>query len=278
MISGKAIIAGVMGWPISHSRSPYIHEFWLQKYRIDGTYIPMPVDPTRLEQALKALPVLGFRGCNLTIPHKEAAKDIVDKTDALAQRVGAINTVVVDKNGHLIGSNTDVLGFSENLKSAGFSTGKTATVLGAGGAARAIIVALEDMGFQEIRIVNRTKERAENYANGKGKKSPVKVYGWSETKKALEGADLLVNTTSLGMEGRPPLEIDLSPLPKTAWVTDIVYAPLMTNLLRQAQNKGHQTVDGLGMLLHQARPGFAAWFGADPEVTDDLRQFVLAGK
>ncbi len=278
MISGHAKVAGVMGWPINHSRSPGLHNYWLKEHGIDGVYIPMAVDPAQLESALRAMAVLNFRGCNLTIPHKEKALSIVDKADDLTRRVGAINTIVVESDGSLSGKNTDVFGFMENLLSSGFKVpqrNKKATVLGAGGAARAVIVALQEMGFSDIALVNRSFQRAEQCADSFRKKGNVGAFDWKETPKALEDAALLVNTTSLGMEGQPPLDVDLNRLPPEAWVTDIVYAPLETALLKTAKEKGHQTVDGLGMLLHQARPAFEAWFGVSPQVSQDLRKHVL---
>jgi shikimate dehydrogenase len=279
MISGKAKIAGVMGWPVGHSRSPKLHGYWLNRYNIDGAYIPMAVQPSCIEEALRALPALGFCGCNVTIPHKEEALKHMDSVDPLARRTGAVNTVVIRKDGTLEGLNTDISGFQENLKTAGFpSTGnqqRTATVIGAGGAARAIVVALQEMGFDNIRLVNRSFERAQNCARALRKDGDIRVYGWDKMTEALAGADLLINATSLGMAGQPDFSPALSSLPSTAWVTDLVYTPLETGLLRQARAQGLAVVDGLGMLLHQARPGFAAWFGVEPEVTNALRQHVL---
>lgn len=274
MISGKAKLAGVMGWPVGHSLSPRIHNYWLQQHRIDGAYVPLVVEPVRFEQALRALSALGFQGVNLTVPHKETALFVVDRLDNLAQRVGAVNTVVVRKDGSLEGRNTDVFGFAENLRNAGLTTGDIATIIGAGGAARAVIVALQEMGFTNIRVVNRTRERAEKLS--KSFSDGIQIFDEAKINEALDGADLLVNTTSLGMVGEPPLKIDLLSLPREAWVTDVVYAPLMTDLLKQAQQRGNKIVDGLNMLLHQASPGFEAWFGAKPEVNENLRRFVLA--
>ena len=281
MMSGRAKLAGVMGWPVGHSLSPRLHGYWLRRYGIDGAYVPLMVEPSRLEQALRALPVLGFRGVSLTLPHKEKALHLVDHIDPHAFSIGAVNTVVVREDGTLEGHNTDAFGFRESLKTAGFqNTNKkaVATVLGAGGAARAVIVALQDMGFGEIRLVNRTRERAEQCAitlrrPGAG---AITVLEWPELPQALEKTALFINTTTLGMTGQQPLEIDLTSLPREAWVADIVYTPLITGLLQQARQKGHPIVDGLGMLLHQGRPGFAAWFGVEPEVTEDLRRAVCA--
>jgi len=279
-LTGKTAVAGVMGWPISHSKSPRLHGYWLNKHGIDGAYIPMAVRPEETEAALRALPVLGFRGTNLTIPHKEIAMKIVDHIDPLAQRAGAVNTIIVRKDCSLEGRNTDVYGFSENLKSFGYKCNPenpVATVLGAGGAARAIVVALQDMGFQEIRIVNRNVERAECMTASLARDTHFKVMSWEDTVRALSDTHLLVNATSLGMVGQPALDVDLSPMRAGSWVTDAVYAPLETDLLKQAKSCGLMAVDGIGMLLHQAKPGFAAWFDCEPEVTQELRDLVLDG-
>jgi shikimate dehydrogenase len=280
MMSGDVKLAGIMGSPVSHSLSPRLHGYWLSYYGIDGAYVPLPVQPRQLKNALRALSVLGFRGANLTLPHKEAALGFVDHIEPLARRVGAVNTIIVCGDGSLEGRNTDAFGFKENLRTAGFpmNGAKTATVLGAGGAARAAITALQDTGFAEIQIINRTRVKANECAAalrraGAGTLTPL---AWGDMPHALEKTELLVNATSLGMEGQPPLDIDIKPLPKEAWVADVVYAPLMTGLLQKARQKGHPVIDGLGMLLHQARPGFAAWFGVEPEVTDALRRAVLA--
>ncbi|MBC8451932.1 MAG: shikimate dehydrogenase [Rhodospirillaceae bacterium] len=275
-LSGKAKIAGVMGWPISHSRSPMLHGYWLQEYGIDGAYLPFPVAPENIETALRALPTLGIAGTNLTVPHKEAALTICDRVDDVARRIGAVNTVVVESDGTLSGSNTDAFGFLENLKSE--SDWKPddgpAVILGAGGAARAVVAALIDDGVQDIRIVNRTLERAENLATEFT--GACTAVGWNHADDTLEDAALLVNTTTLGMTGQPDLEISLKALPISATVNDIVYVPLQTSLLQNAAQRGNSIIDGLGMLLHQARPGFAAWFGKQPHVTTGLRDFILA--
>lgn len=274
-LSGKAMLAGVMGWPIAHSRSPRLHGYWLDRHGIDGAYVPLAVPPDRIEQALRALPALGFRGCNVTVPHKEAALRIVDVLDPTARRIGAVNTVVVLPDGRLEGRNTDGFGFIANLRDGapGWTPDRPALVLGAGGAARAVIVALLDAGVPDVRLANRTRDRAQALAAEIG--GPTTVVNWAERSAATAGCGLVVNTTTQGMEGHPPLDIGLDGLPADAVVTDIVYVPLQTPLLAQAARRGNPTVDGLGMLLHQARPGFAAWFGVEPEVTDDLRRFVL---
>lgn len=277
-LSGRARLAGVMGRPIGHSLSPRLHGYWLRHYGIDGAYLPLAVAPERLEQALRALPALGFRGTNLTIPHKEQALAMVDGATPTAQRVGAVNTVLVQEDGALHGDNTDGFGFLASLADCRpdwRADAGPAMLLGAGGAARAIAVALLDAGAPELRLVNRTRARAEALADGLG--AGVQVVDWSEREMGLDGAALLVNTTSLGMNGQPPLKIALDALPHSALVSDVVYAPLETPLLAAARARGHLVVDGLGMLLHQARPGFRAWFGVDPEVTEGLRRAVLAG-
>lgn len=282
-LSGGAKLAGLMGWPVHHSRSPRLHGYWLDHYGIDGTYVPLAVAPERLEQALRALPALGFKGTNLTIPHKEAALSIVDEVTETARRIGAINTVVVGSDGRLSGDNTDGFGFMANLlpeASSWQASAGPAVILGAGGAARAIAVALIEAGVRNLRLINRTKERAERLATALRAMSDnveIQVLPWSDRDEALAGANLLVNTTSLGMEGQPPLAMNLGALPGAALVTDIVYAPLETDLLAAARRQGNPVVDGLGMLLHQGRPGFHTWFGVDPAVTEELRRVVLGG-
>jgi shikimate dehydrogenase len=275
-LSGKARLAGVMGWPVSHSRSPRLHGFWLERYGIDGAYVPLAVRPEDLGPALAALPRLGFRGVNLTVPHKEAGLAIVAEVSAEARRIGAVNTVVVGSDGRLIGHNSDGFGFLANLRQGApdwHASDGPAVVLGAGGAARAVAAALLDEGVAEVRLVNRTPGRAQGLAHDLG--GPCRVMAWAERAAALAGAAVLVNTTTLGMTGAPALELDLSRLPPQAVVNDIVYTPLETPLLAEARQRGNRVVDGLGMLLHQARPGFEAWFGVKPEVTPDLRAFVL---
>jgi shikimate dehydrogenase len=277
ILSGQATLAGVMGWPVGHSRSPRLHGYWLREYGIDGAYLPLAVSPEHFPQALRMLPHLGFAGANVTVPHKEAALATVDEVEPAARRIGAVNTVIVRDDGSLLGRNTDAFGFIENLKSGApgwDATRGPAVVLGAGGAARAVAVALADAGVPELRLTNRTTARAEAVATAIG--PPAKVAPWIDRSALLADAALLVNTTTLGMTGAPALDIDLDRLPDDAVVNDIVYAPLETPLLATAAKRGNPVVGGLGMLLHQARPGFEAWFGVAPEVTDDLRAFVLA--
>jgi len=279
-ITGATQLAGIMGWPVAHSRSPLLHGFWLDETGVDGAYLPLPVRPEDIERALRALPVLGFRGCNLTIPHKRAALAVVDRVDPLARRIGAANTIVVAGDGSLEASNTDAYGFRENLCDSApdwDATSGPGVVLGAGGSARAVVAALGDAGVGEIRLVNRTLSRASAVAADLSTATTrITVHSWEEANWVLSGAGLLVNTTSLGMTGEPPLELDLSRLPLAAPVVDIVYVPLETGLLASARRRGHPVVDGLGMLLHQGRPGFEAWFGAPVRVSPELRAAILA--
>ena len=239
--------------------------------------MPLPVEPKNFQDALKSLRNLGFSGVNVTIPQKEMAMPECDELSDRARRIGAVNTVTFAKDGRMLGDNTDGFGFIENLRQEApdidFASGP-AVVLGAGGASRAVLVALLDEGSPEIRIANRTRKRADDLMAAINDPR-IKVIDWPFDPADLSDASLVVNTTSLGMVGQPKLEIDLEGLSKTALITDIVYAPLMTDLLVQAKKRGNPVVDGLGMLLHQARPGFHRWFGIDPEVTRELREFVL---
>ncbi|MDH3235223.1 MAG: shikimate dehydrogenase [Alphaproteobacteria bacterium] len=277
-ISGAARLAGVMGWPVAHSLSPRLHGYWLEHYKIDGAYIPMPVAPKDFEAALKALPKLGFAGVNLTVPHKEAALALADTADDLTRRLGAANTLIFKADGHIEAHNTDGYGFIENLRDhePGLCIDAApAVVVGAGGSARAVVAALSDAGAPEVRLINRTKARAEALKRDLG--GPVTVIDWEARAGALGGAGLLVNTTTQGLRGQPALELSLDALPKQARVADLIYSPLDTPLLVEAKARGHRTIDGLGMLLHQARPGFTAWFGVEPRIDDALRHHVLAG-
>lgn len=271
------IKAGIMGWPVDHSRSPALHEFWLRTYGIAGSYVRLPVPPDRLGAALGELHAKGFAGVNLTVPHKEAALEFMTALTPAARRIGAVNTVLLTADGKMLGTNTDAYGFITNLtaEAPGWRAQQDhAVVLGAGGAARAVCCALQEAGVPEIRLVNRTLARAEALAAALG--TPVTPMPWDKVSDALRGATLLVNTTTLGMKGQPPLEIDLSSLPTTAVVNDIVYAPLETPLLAAARARKNTVVDGLGMLLYQAQPAFTGWFGVRPEVTPALRAHVLA--
>lgn len=273
------LLAGVMGWPVSHSRSPRLHGYWLKKYGINGAYLPLAVRPQDFEDALRALPKLGFRGANVTVPHKEAAFHAVHEADAFAVRVKAVNTVIVRPDGTLLGRNTDGYGFIENLKDRQplwRGLAGPAVVIGAGGAARGIVAALLDEGVPQIRLLNRTEARAEQLALELDD-NRIFVTPWTMRAEVIADAALLVNATTLGMSGGDPLDLDLYGLNEKAIVYDIVYTPLQTPLLVAARMRGNPVVDGLGMLLHQARPGFEAWFGVMPEVTEDIRQFMLAG-
>ena len=275
-LTGKTRIAGVFGWPVDHSRSPRLHGYWLREFGIDGAYIPFATHPAKLEQGIRALQALGFRGGSITLPHKERALGFVDALTPVAKRIGAINMLVVREDGAILGDNSDGFGFIANLLQfhPGWrSAAGPAVLLGAGGAARAIVVSLLDEGVPGIRLVNRTTRRAEEIAEAVG--GPIEVISWDARADALKDAALLVNSTNLGMAGQAPLDLDLAHLPTGAVVYDIVYVPLMTELLKAAQARGNRIVDGIGMLLHQARPGFKAWFGPDPQVTDELRGFVL---
>lgn len=267
--------ACVIGWPIKHSRSPLIHNFWLQRYGIEGSYDRRAIAPDELEAFLASMIDQGLQGCNVTVPHKENVYRLVTVEDPLTNRLGAVNTVY-RRNDELLGTNTDGIGFLQNLKTGNpkwrADTGP-AMVLGAGGAARAVLAVLLEEGVSEIRLANRTRERAEELAAMFG--PGISIVDWDRREDLLQECGLLVNTTSLGMTGAPPLDMDLAGLPEAATVNDIVYAPLKTRLLAAAEARGNPAVDGLGMLLHQAAPGFALWFGKTPDVSDDLRALIV---
>ena len=266
-----------MGWPVAHSRSPIIHNHWLRVHGLTGAYGHMAVEPSRLGEAIRGLRALRLVGCNITIPHKVQAMQYVDHVHPLAKRVGAINCVVVQDDGQLVGYNHDGYGFIQSLLSAQptwRADSGPCVVLGAGGASRAILVSLIDAGAKEIRLLNRTLANAEQLAQEFG--SVIQPMDWAKKDAALEGATLLVQTTNQGMQGEPALDLRLDALPQLALVADIIYTPLETPLLASARARGHQTVNGLGMLLHQARPAFSSWFGVDPQVTPELEQAVLA--
>ncbi|MFZ4761946.1 MAG: shikimate dehydrogenase [Alphaproteobacteria bacterium] len=267
-------MAGVMGWPVKHSRSPYLHNHWLKSYHIQGAYGYFPVQAGDLPAAINGLRSLRLAGANVTIPHKEMVCQLVDRLDDTAKAIGAANTLVVHDNGEIIGYNSDVFGFVENLKS-GINSHhllRRAMVLGAGGAARAVIYGLQSLGVEKIYLANRTIAKAEELAMMFG--SIVEPVRLPLDSVLLEDCDLLVNSTALGMSGQPPLDIDLAALPRHAAVNDLVYNPLKTPLLLQAENNGLLAIDGLGMLLHQGRLGFKAWFGVDPEVTPALHALI----
>ena len=269
-------LAGVIGSPIAHSKSPRLHGHWLKRYGINGHYIPMEIAPDDLEDALRVLPRLGFAGVNVTIPHKEHALQIADLVTDRAAVMGASNTLIFRKDGKIHADNTDGYGFIENLRQNAPNWNPAAgpaAVIGAGGAARASGAALIDVGVPEIRLTNRTKTRAEALRQEFGTK--IEVYDWVQAGNAIDGAATVVNTSSLGMEGAPEMRVPLDALLPSATVTDLVYTPLETKLLAHAKSIGCTTVDGLGMLLHQAAPGFERWFGVRPEVDDELRKAVL---
>ncbi len=277
MSETKIPLAGVIGTPIAHSKSPLLHRHWLDTYALPGFYIPMDVAPQDLETVLRTLPQMGFVGVNVTIPHKELALRIADQITDRATLIGAANTLTFGKDGKIHADNTDGYGFIENLK-AGVPDWQPesgpAAVLGAGGAARAIIVALLDAGVPEIVLANRTRARADKLQSDFGNR--VMVVDWVQAGNILEGCALVVNTSSLGMVGQPEMRVSLDGLKPQTVVTDLVYTPLKTRLLEAADAKGCTTVDGLGMLLHQGVPGFERWFGRRPEVTEETRQAVLA--
>lgn len=267
--------AGVIGWPIAQSRSPLIHQTWLKELGLQGAYEKYAVKPEDLQHFIQKLQQNGFAGLNLTIPHKQSILPLVDDITDDARAIGAANTIWFEGD-KLIGGNTDAYGFVTHLKESAplWQPELPAVLLGAGGACRAVIHALQQEGVKNIILTNRTAERAAELARDFG--PSVQTLAWSDRNLALDEAGLLVNTTSLGMVGKPSLEIDISGMPKKAVVYDIVYAPLETPLLKAAKTANLSTVDGLGMLLHQAVPGFEKWFGARPEVTKTLYAKVLA--
>lgn len=268
--------ACVIGWPVEHSRSPLIHRYWLDQYGIDGAYEKEAVRPEDLKDFLQKLWSRGYVGANVTLPHKEAALRAARSADEAAIAIGAANTLWLDPDGALHASNTDAYGFMTNLEAQAprwKDTGGSVVVLGAGGAARGITYGLLKAGVPRILLTNRTRARADTLAEAFG--AGVKVIDWKARDSALPACRLLVNSTSLGMKGQEPLSIDLAALPDDAVVADIVYAPLETPLLKGARARGLATVDGLGMLLHQAVPGFERWFGVRPRVTEALRAMLV---
>jgi shikimate dehydrogenase len=268
-------LAGVMGQPVMHSRSPMLHNYWFAQQGMAGSYVPLAIAPEGLAAALRALQPLGFSGCNLTIPHKQEAMKIVDEVDAAARKIGAISCVTVRADGTLLGSNNDAFGFIRNVREAQPAWRADAgpiVVIGAGGGSRAVCYGLMLEGAKEIRLVNRNYERAQGIAQDFG--SPIKAYPWEQRHDLLEGAAMVVNTTSQGMVGQTPLGIALDKLPTTALAADIVYIPLETPFLTAARLRGNPTVNGLGMLLHQGPLAWKAWFGIEPAVTAELRALV----
>lgn len=276
-MSGEFGLAGVMGWPIAQSRSPVIHNYWLEKYKINGRYVPLAVKPERLPDAIRGLPALGFRGCNLTMPHKQMAMAMVDSLTDTAKRIGALNCIVVGDDGKLLGVNNDGNGYVLSVQEVAPQWTPDAgpiAILGAGGAARALIVALLERGAKEIRLINRTLEKAEQLAKEYG--AAIKPMAWDKRSDVIGDVALLANATSQGMIGKPALDISLDRLSKQTLVSDLIYVPPETPFLAAAKARGNVTINGLGMLLHQARPAFQAWFGVMPEITPELRAAVMA--
>ncbi|SLN64625.1 Shikimate dehydrogenase [Roseivivax jejudonensis] len=270
-------LAGVMGWPVMHSRSPLMHGHWMQELGLRGAYVPLAVRPGTVEAALRGLWPLRFAGCNLTIPHKLEAMAVVDELDPVAEKIGAISCVAVREDGSLFGTNNDWLGFMGNLRQSApewRAEAGPAVVIGAGGGARAVCHGLADVGVSEIRLVNRTRERAETLVADLG--GPIRVVDWAERGAALNGAALIVNTTSCGMAGQPPLDLPLDEVAEGAIGADIVYTPLETPFLEALRARGHTVVGGLGMLLHQGPPAWKLWFGLEPEVTPALKDKMIA--
>ena len=277
MTDNRIPLAGVIGHPIAHSRSPALHGYWLKTYGLPGHYVPMDVAPADLETVLRSLPKAGFVGANVTVPHKEAALRLADHVSDRASVIGAANTLVFRADGSIHADNTDGYGFMQNLRAGApdwVPQDGPAVVFGAGGAARAVLQALAEAGVPEILLTNRTRSRADHLKEEFGQR--ITVVDWVQAGNVIENAELVVNTTSLGMQGQPELRVPLDGLQPGTVVTDLVYAPLKTRLLEQAEAAGCTVVDGLGMLLHQAVPGFERWFGLRPEVTKETRAAVLA--
>ena len=272
----KPLLAGVLGFPISHSLSPLIHTIWAQREQTSAYYLPVetPDDDDGFRRTVEALITIGFRGVNVTVPHKERALKIADKRSEAADAAGAANMLTFGDDG-IYADNSDIFGFAKAVETVLTSDDKKARayVLGAGGAARGVILALKEAGYKNIIVSNRTKERAEKLADAF---SNVRTEDWSHRDDFIADADLIVNTTSLGMTGQPPLDVNLSQVREQTIVADIVYSPLTTTLLKEAQRKSLRTIDGLAMLMHQARPGSSQWFGLSPVVDDDLRGHLVA--
>ena len=276
MTTDRIPLAGVIGHPVAHSRSPRLHMHWLRKFALRGHYIPMDVAPDKLEEVVRMMPHMGFVGCNITVPHKERILDIADQVTDRATLIGAANTLIFREDGKIHADNTDGYGFVENLRQAvpeWQAAGGPVMVLGAGGAARAVLASLIDLGAEDIVLTNRTRIRAEKLREDFGKR--IRVVDWVQAGNHVEEAATLINTTTLGMVGKPELRVPLDGLQPGTVVNDLVYAPLQTKLLRTATEMGAIPVDGLGMLLHQGVPGFERWFGRRPEVDEALRAAVL---
>jgi shikimate dehydrogenase len=275
--SNRFKLAGVMGMPIFQSRSPLIHNHWIAVHGIQAAYGHFPVQIDQVESAIRGLSALGLAGCNITLPHKVKAMALMDHLTPMAQRVGAINCIVVQADGSLHGHNNDGYGYLQSIRDDKLDWRADAgpiTLLGAGGAARAVIIALIDAGAQEIRLLNRSRDKAQELAALNPQ--VVKVHDWSERHAALAGAAMLINTTNQGMYDQPPLDLLLDELPRSALVSDLIYVPLETPLIKAAKARGHVAVNGLGMLLNQAVPAFEAWFGIKPVIDAVLRQKILA--
>ncbi|MEO0393259.1 MAG: shikimate dehydrogenase [Pseudomonadota bacterium] len=284
-ITGAARLTGLLGWPVAHSLSPALHHYWLDKHNLDGLYAPLAVAPDRVDQAVSGLRALGFTGANVTVPHKQAVIPHVDRCDDVAQRLGAVNTIIVHKDGSLTGRNTDTYGFQQSLMTkAGaqikqqVDENQSVSLIGAGGAARAVLDAVLTLGYQRVQLSNRTPDKAKELAAHFQQFYPqvtITVVPWDHRQDMVADCGLLVNTSSLGMHGMPPLDVDLSPMAPNRVVADIVYVPLITPLLAAAQEQGHSAVDGLDMLLYQAQAAFAAWHGVTPVIDHALRGFML---
>jgi len=276
-MADRFLLAGVMGWPVMHSRSPLLHNHWIAEKGLAGVYVPLAIRPETIGPALRALAPLCFAGCNLTIPHKQSALEHLDEIDPVALKIGAASCVSVRADGSLLGTNNDWYGFIECIREAAPDWRADAgpiAVIGAGGGARAVVHGLMECGAREIRLVNRSFARAEGIAAEFG--GPITPVRWRERNDALAGCAMAVNATSQGMEGMAALDIDLAALPVEALVADIIYIPAETPFLAAARVRGNRTVNGLGMLLHQGRPAWKSWFGIDVEVTERLRAKISA--
>jgi len=285
MPNGAARVTGLFGWPVKHSRSPRLHGYWFRAHELDAVYAPFPVAPGMVGEAVKALPALGIAGVNVTVPHKQAVIPYLDRLDGPARRIGAVNTIIVHSDGSLEGRNTDAYGFITSLgQSAGarlkqqIEESRQIAMIGAGGAARAVLDAVLEAGYRNVVITNRTEARAASLAADFQQHYPqaaIRTVDWAERASVLPETGLLINTSSLGMAGGEALDLAIHGLPDDAMVADIVYTPLVTGLLRQAMDRGLTAIDGLDMLLYQAQAAFKAWHGVEPQVDPALRQFVL---
>jgi shikimate dehydrogenase len=273
----RFLLAGVMGWPVMHSRSPKLHNHWFAEHGLAGSYVPLAIEPGRLEAALRSLAPLGFAGCNLTIPHKEKAIAIVDEVHPTAKAIGATSCVTVRKDGSLLATNNDGFGFIQSVIDFAPDWRADAgpiVVIGAGGGSRAVVYSLAEQGAREIRVCNRSFGRAKALEEDFG--GPVRAVPWEDRIETLADAATVVNTTSQGMVGQTALDISLERLPQSALVCDIIYIPRETPFLAEARRRGNRTLNGLGMLLHQARPAWKSWFGIDTKVTPELRALIEA--